>query len=267
MENENATEAYGLLGYPLTHSFSARYFAEKFMREGIRATYRNLEFADAGEALSALAEMPGLRGFNVTIPHKQAVIPFLHKLSPEAAAIGAVNVVCVEHDTEGRLRLTGHNTDVTGFAESIEPLLNPELHRKALVLGTGGASKAVAFALKRMGIAPLYVSRHSGPNRTTYREISPEVIRTHRVIVNCTPVGMFPHTEECPELPYQLLTPAHLLYDLVYNPLETLFLRKGKAQGATVKNGLEMLHRQAEAAWRIWQQGGGREQEKESTSR
>ena len=245
-------EQYGLLGYPLGHSFSARYFAEKFEREHVDATYTNFEFPDAAQAVNHLLSLPGLRGFNVTIPHKQAVMPFLAGLTPEARAIGAVNVVCVRPGADGTPELFGCNSDVIGFTSSIRPLLNPSVHTRALVLGTGGASKAVVYGLRQLGIDPVYVSRTPAPGRLAYADLTPELMDSHKVIVNCTPLGMYPKTDACPDIPYHLLTPQHLLYDLVYNPLETLFMKKGRAQGAAVKNGLEMLHLQAEAAWRMW---------------
>lgn len=248
------TSLYGLLGYPLGHSFSAKYFAEKFDHEGILAEYHNFEFASIAEAMQHLLHLPQLKGFNVTIPYKQAVMPYLDSLSDEARAIGAVNVVRIEHLLDGQVRLCGYNSDVIGFMQSIRPLLEPSIHQHALVLGTGGASRAVVYGLKQMGIEPQYVSRHSAPDRLTYTQLTPEVMAKHQVIVNCSPVGMYPHMDECPNIPYHLLTEKHLLYDLVYNPLTTLFMKRGTEQGAKVKNGLEMLHLQAEAAWHIWQQ-------------
>lgn len=244
-------EAYGLVGHPLGHSFSAGYFAEKFAREGIDATYSNFDFADIAQLTTLIAETPNLRGVNVTIPHKQAVIPLLDELSAEAQEIGAVNVVCIEHEEDGSIRTKGYNSDVIGFVESLRPLLKSH-HRRALVLGSGGASKAVVFGLKKLGVVPTYVSRNKRTDALTYEELTPEVLSEHHVIVNCSPVGMYPHVEEAPCLPYHLLTPQHLCYDLVYNPLETAFMRKASEQGAVVKNGLEMLHLQAEAAWNYW---------------
>ena len=245
-------EAYGLVGYPLGHSFSAGYFADKFAQEGIEATYENFELSDISQLPSLIAERPELRGVNVTIPHKQAVIPLLDALSDEAREIGAVNVVRISHMVDGTVRTMGYNSDVIGFVASLRPLLLPH-HRRALVLGSGGASKAVVFGLQKLGIVPIYVSRTKATDRLTYAELTPEVLATHHVIVNCSPVGMFPHVDEAPSLPYHLLTPNHLCYDLVYNPLETAFMRKASEQGAVVKNGLEMLHLQAEAAWEMWQ--------------
>lgn len=243
---------YGLLGYPLGHSFSAKYFAEKFAKEGIDATYKNFEFAEVVDAVAYLLQQDDLQGFNVTIPHKQAIMPYLNGLSAEAEAIGAVNVVCVKRDADGTVKLLGCNSDVVGFSNSIQPLLRPKLHSKALVLGTGGASKAVMYGLRKLGVEPIYVSRTPKEGQLTYDDLTPEVMRDYKVIVNCTPLGMYPKVDACPDIPYQYLTPDHLLYDLVYNPLETLFMKRGAAQGAVVKNGLEMLHLQAEAAWVDW---------------
>ena len=241
---------YGLLGYPLGHSFSARFFAEKFRREGIDAEYVNFEMPSVEGLRAFVASDPALCGLNVTIPHKQAVIPHLDALTDEAQAIGAVNVIAIDR-REGALRLVGANTDAVGFSRSIEPLLRP-CHRRALVLGTGGASRAVVYVLRRLGIEPHYVSRRERPGAFTYASLTADDVRAHHVIVNCSPVGMYPHTDECPALPYEALTEEHLLYDLVYNPEETLFMRRGRERGATVKNGMEMLRLQALAAWDIW---------------
>lgn len=246
-------DLYGLIGYPLGHSFSARFFTEKFAAEGIDAVYRNFELPDAAQLQSVVANHPELRGLNVTIPHKQAVLPYLDELSKEAAAIGAVNVIRIGRDIKGQPYLKGYNSDVIGFTRSLQPLLRP-CHRKALVLGTGGASKAVVYGLQSLGITPVYVSRTPRPDGLTYADLNREVMAEHLVVINCTPVGMFPHVDECPDLPYEWLGPDHLLYDLVYNPETTLFLQKGKTQGAAVKNGLEMLHLQALASWDFWQE-------------
>lgn len=245
---------FGLIGHPLGHSFSARFFAEKFCREGIDAEYLNFDIATAEELSALIAAHPALCGLNVTIPHKQAVIPLLDSLSDGAREIGAVNVVRIRRDGT-QVRLEGHNTDVVGFSRSIAPLLAPH-HRRALVLGTGGASRAVVHGLRTLGVEPVYVSRtHRAdlPGAFTYDELTPEVMAAHTVVVNASPVGMFPHVDDAPRIPYDRLTHRHLLYDLVYNPLETTFMRLGAAQGAVVKNGLEMLHLQALAAWEIWQ--------------
>ena len=243
-------ELFGLIGYPLGHSFSARFFAEKFQKEHIDAAYQNFEIEKADSLVDIVEQHPNLRGFNVTIPHKQAVIPYLSDMSEEAKAIGAVNVVRVFRNAEG-YQLKGYNSDVIGFSRSLQPLLQPH-HRKALVLGTGGASKAVMYGLRRLGITPTYVSRTRREGVLAYEDLTETLLNEYTVIVNCSPVGMFPHVDECPNIPYEYLTDRHLLFDLVYNPLETLFLKKGAAQGATTKNGLEMLHLQALASWEFW---------------
>lgn len=244
-------EKYGLIGYPLGHSFSATYFTEKFNRENIDARYDNYEMQTIDDLLPLLHNEPELRGLNVTIPHKQAVMPLLDDISDTARAIGAVNVIRIRRNGNS-IHLKGYNSDVIGFCQSIRPLLHPELHRHALVLGTGGASKAVVYGLQQMGLSAICVSRTPADGRLTYADINAEIMETHKVIVNCTPAGMYPQTETCPSIPYNLLTSSHLLYDLVYNPLETKFMNFGAKQGATVKNGLEMLHLQAEAGWNFW---------------
>ena len=197
-----------------------------------------------------LGSNPELKGLNVTIPYKEKVIPFLDYVSPEARAIGAVNVIRVVHEWK-KISLRGYNSDVIGFTQSIEPMLEP-YHKKALILGTGGASKAIAFGLKSLGLDSVFVSRYERPNTIQYERITPEVVKEYNVIVNCTPLGMFPKTEECPLLPYEALDERNILYDLIYNPDETLFMKKGAAQGAQVKNGLEMLLLQAFASWDFW---------------
>lgn len=240
-------EQYGLIGYPLGHSFSRRFFNEEFFPEHhIEAEYLNFEIERAEQLLDVVREHPMLRGLNCTIPHKQAIIPLLDEISPEAEEIGAVNVIRIR---EGRMK--GFNSDIIGFMDSIRPLLESH-HRRALVLGSGGASKAIWAGLKRLGIEPTQVSRRSDGGALTYGDLTQEVMAEHEVIVNCSPVGMFPHVDECPGIPYEMLTPRHLLYDLVYNPTETLFMKKGSAAGAKVKNGLEMLRLQALASWKFW---------------
>ena len=251
-------ETFGLIGFPLKHSFSARFFTEKFTREGIDAEYLNFEIADITELRRVILFNPSLRGLNVTIPYKERVIPFLDALSPEAKKIGAVNVIRVER-IPGEMysyRLIGYNTDYIGFRESLRPLLRRKIHTHALILGTGAASKAVAQALKELQIDWKYVSRTPAEGRYSYDELTPGIIATHKLIVNASPVGTFPETDTCPAIPYNALTPHHLLYDLVYNPEETLFLKKGKEAGTTTRNGKEMLVLQALTAWEIWQQEG-----------
>lgn len=247
-------DTYGLIGFPLKHSFSAKFFTEKFRREKIDAEYFNFEIEDVQELRHVILFNQHLKGLNVTIPYKEQVIPFLNDISAEAEKIGAVNVIKVGRKPGDmyNYKLTGYNTDYIGFKQSLSPLIDPALHRKALILGTGGASKAVAQALTDMQIEWKYVSRTPGDDRLTYNNLSKEVISTHTVIINASPVGTFPDTGYCPDIPYALLTPHHLLYDLIYNPEETLFLQKGREQGATTKNGREMLELQALAAWDIW---------------
>lgn len=243
---------YGLLGYPLGHSFSKTYFNQKFEAEKIEAEYVNFEIPNIKEIKNVLKENPDLNGLNVTIPYKEQVISFLDDLDEDARQIGAVNVIKFSKGMFGRIRLKGYNSDVIGFKQSIEPLLT-ESHRKALILGTGGASKAVFQGLKQLGVGSTFVSRAPKEFCITYEEITPKVMEQYTVIINTTPVGMFPNINACPQIPYDLLTADHLLYDLLYNPDETLFMKKGKEKGAVVKNGLEMLLLQAFAAWEIWQ--------------
>ena len=247
---------YGLLGYPLGHSFSRRFFTEKFAKEGIDAEYINFELPSMDGYRDMLAAHPNLRGHNVTIPYKQQIIPFLDQLSPEARAIGAVNVVKVTR--EGKL--IGYNSDVIGFVESIRPLLKPH-HRKALILGTGGASRAIHYGLtQKLHFEEVrFVSRKKAApigggleGAFTYAALTPEIINEYPVIINCTPCGMHPQVDESPNLPYEAMTPGNLLYDLVYNPEVTQFMQRGAARGAVVKNGLEMLILQAKASWDFW---------------
>lgn len=241
---------YGLVGYPLKHSFSRDFFNAKFADEHIDAEYVNFELPAIAGFPEIIAENENLCGLNVTIPYKEQIIPYLDTLSEEARTIGAVNVIRVSR-RDGRPRLEGYNSDVIGFMRSIKPLLE-EHHRKALILGTGGASKAVRYGLEKLGVETIYVSRSRRPGMLTYGDITPEVLRAHPVIVNCTPCGMYPHQEEQPDLPYEALSDRHLLYDLIYNPGQTCFLQRGEQAGAKVKNGLEMLHLQAQAGWEIW---------------
>lgn len=241
---------YGLVGFPLGHSFSASYFSEKFRLENTEAEYRNFPMEVVDSVRNLVAENLNLHGFNVTIPHKQAIIPFLDKLSDAAREIGAVNVVKIFRE-DGKLRLFGFNTDYIGFEESLKPLL-PNDCRAALVLGTGGASRAVAYALRRLGILPQFVGRRASHEVLSYDCLNADIMRNNRLIVNCTPLGMFPDTDSVPPILWSEVCSGHLLYDLVYNPEQTKFMRMGSERGARVKNGLEMLHRQAEAAWNIW---------------
>ena len=243
-------DKYGLIGYPLGHSFSKSYFNEKFENEGINAEYINFEIPTLDSLPEILVSNPELKGLNVTIPYKEKVISYLDSISPEARAIGAVNVIRVDHKGNDTY-LKGFNSDVIGFTKSIEPLLE-RFHKKALILGTGGASKAVNFGLKSLGLETVFVSRFERPGTIQYSQITPDIIQEYNVIVNCTPCGMYPHIDECPQLPYEAMTSKNILYDLLYNPDETLFMKKGAQHGATVKNGLEMLLLQAFASWEFW---------------
>lgn len=246
-------QKYGLIGYPLRHSFSIGYFNEKFHAENIQAEYVNFEIPSIHDFTGIILENPTLSGLNVTIPYKEQVIPFLDEVEKDTAAIGAVNVIKIIRK-KGKIKLIGYNSDIIGFTQSIEPLIMPH-HKKALILGTGGSAKAVFHGLKKLGIQGHYVSRTpDSQDVIAYKDLTPDVIADHMIIVNCTPVGMYPKVDFCPDIPYHLLTPNHLLYDLLYNPNATLFMKKGEAHGAVTKNGLEMLLLQAFAAWEIWNQ-------------
>ena len=243
-------DKYGLIGYPLEHSFSISYFNEKFKNEGIDAVYENYEIPTIEQFPEIIDTNPQLRGLNVTIPYKEKVIGYLDAISPEANEIGAVNVIKITHKGK-KVILKGYNSDVIGFTRSIEPLLD-SFHKQALILGTGGASKAIEFGLKSLGLKTMKVSRSVKPGTIRYQDITPEMMKDWNVIINCTPCGMYPHSDECPQLPYEAMDSHTLLYDLIYNPDETLFMKNGKANGAIVKNGLEMLLLQAFASWEFW---------------
>ena len=244
-------DKYGLIGYPLGHSFSISYFNQRFQDEGINAVYENYEIPTI-EALDEVINLnPELKGLNVTIPYKEKVIPYLDSITPEARAIGAVNVIKVTHSGKD-VKLKGYNSDVIGFTKSIEPMLDKNWHKKALILGTGGASKAINFGLKHLGLETVFVSRYERPDTIQYQNITPEVVQEYNVNVNCTPIGMYPKTEECPLLPYEAMDSHTILYDLIYNPDETLFMKLGAKNGAQTKNGLEMLLLQAFASWEFW---------------
>ncbi len=239
---------YGLIGFPLTHSFSQKYFTEKFEKEGIRdCDYQNYAISSV-EELSAVLADASLCGLNVTIPYKQDVLRFLDARSPVVEAIGACNCIRIEDG-----RLTGHNTDVVGFEQSLLPKLGSH-HRKALVLGTGGAAKAVEYVLGKLGIGYRLVTRRprEGTTDLRYEEVDAAVMGEHTLVVNTTPLGMYPKVEECPALPYSVVGVRHYFFDLIYNPARTLFLQRAAEQGAVVENGHEMLLLQAEESWRIW---------------
>lgn len=241
------TKLFGLIGYPLTHSFSKNYFTQKFQREGISdCAYELFPLEQIELFPDLIAEHSNLAGLNVTIPYKEKVLPYLTELSDAVKEIGACNCIKVQND-----KLTAYNTDVAGFEHSLKPLLKPN-HTRALVLGTGGAAKAVVWVLKKLGVAYSYVSRKSGDGILGYDELTEEIIRRYPLIINTTPLGMQPNVESKPSLPYEAIGEEHLCYDLVYNPVKTGFLAEAEKRGAVIKNGQEMLELQAEAAWAVW---------------
>ncbi len=238
---------YGLIGYPLTHSFSPAFFKEKFRKEKLKdVRYDSYPLESLAQLQDLLFQKPEIRGLNVTIPYKESILALLDEVDPLAREIGAVNTILVQ-----RGKLIGFNTDVTGFETAIRPFLNSSIS-SALVLGSGGSSKAVVFALKRLGINALVVSRKPGRQQISYTQIDGALLESHKLIINCTPSGMYPLTGQFPAIPYEKLTEGNLLFDLIYNPAETLFLQKGRLQGAKTINGQKMLEYQAEDAWKIW---------------
>ncbi|GGK16952.1 shikimate 5-dehydrogenase [Yeosuana aromativorans] len=239
----------GLLGKNISYSFSKAYFKKKFEDEQIDdVSYENFDIDDINAFPALIKNTIGLKGMNITIPYKEAVLPFLDKLNKKAEEIGAVNTIKITKEN----KLIGYNTDCYGFKKSLKPFLKPH-HKSALILGTGGASKAVAYSLKKLNIKHLYVSRHARKGvDLTYDTLTRDIIKQHLLIINCTPLGTFPNIEDCPNIPYEAITNDHILYDLIYNPEETTFLKQGKQQHATTINGLNMLKFQAEKAWSIW---------------
>lgn len=244
-------DTYGIVGNPLAQSFSPHFFNQKFEQEGIDAEYLKYEIPEISYFTDIIQSTPNLKGLNITIPYKEKVIPFLDELDPQAKEIGAINVVKVTV-IDGKKRLIGYNSDLIGFQNSISPLLNKDIHKQALILGTGGASKAVAKGLDNLNIKYSFVSRNPSKNQLSYKELSQNVLNQYTIIVNASPIGTFPNIDEAPDIPYEYISNKHILYDLVYNPAETKFLRLGKERGAVIKNGAEMLKLQALAAWEIW---------------
>ncbi|MCC8172956.1 MAG: shikimate dehydrogenase [Odoribacter sp.] len=242
---------YGIIGYPLGHSFSQKYFTEKFEKENIDAQYLKFEISSIAEITSVLEGNDNLAGFNVTIPYKQQIIPYLNELSPEATKIGAVNCVKIENKG-GKKKLTGYNTDACGFHHSLINFIPNNNVTHALILGNGGAAKAVRYVIDNLGIKSLTVSRTpSGENEISYDQVK-NYIPTHKLIINTSPLGTSPNVESCPDIPYELLSSEHYLFDLVYNPEITKFMSEGEKMGAHTKNGFEMLIGQAEEAWKKW---------------
>ncbi|MDO5572091.1 MAG: shikimate dehydrogenase [Bacteroidales bacterium] len=243
-------EQYGLLGHPLSHSFSKKFFTEKFENEVIDAKYDNFDLDNLDNIYTDLLKKDNLKGFNVTIPYKKEIIKFLDDIDDTAKEIGAVNVVKVTKNQD-KLHLKGYNSDVVGFMNSIKPMIKP-FHKKALILGTGGASLAVKCGLEKLGIETMFVSRTPSAGMISYEQITKEILQDYSLIVNCTPLGTFPKVEGKPDLPYEFISETNLLYDLVYNPELTTFLNEGKKRGAAIKNGNEMLILQAIESWKIW---------------
>ena len=239
---------YGLIGFPLSHSFSKKYFTTKFENEGLRQYAYNNYPIPIIDDLNKILVLPGLEGLNVTIPYKEQVIPFLHHTSEIVKKINACNCIRI---IDGKL--FGLNTDVTGFEKVLEEKLNPEVHKQALILGTGGSAKAIRYVLEKKGIKYSNVSRKPSVDSFSYEQLTKEVFQSHQLIINATPLGMFPNIIEAPPIPYKFLSKNHLLVDLIYNPEKTLFLKKGEEQGALIQNGYEMLVSQAEESWNIWQ--------------
>jgi len=245
-------KAYGLIGQSLAHSFSMDFFNQKFVAEEIDAEYINFELESVSSLMSVLSEYPNLSGLNVTTPFKEEVMALLDELDPSATSVGAVNVIKIARTPDGRLhKLKGYNTDMIGFKKTVEPLVDGTMTR-ALVLGTGGASKAVSLALQQLGVEVTFVSRKKSATTTTYEELTKQMMHDHKIIVNTTPLGTYPHIAACPDIPYRFITSGHLCYDLVYNPSETTFMKRAAQQGARAKNGLEMLLLQAFESYRIW---------------
>lgn len=241
---------YGLIGKKLGHSFSASYFNTKFKKEGIDAIYELFEIPSVEGVSTLINKYPDLIGLNVTIPYKKEILPFLNEITEVARNIGAVN--CIKIDRSGdKIRLEGTNSDAPGFRDAIKPMIKPGMD-KALVLGQGGASLAVIYALKGLGIEVTKVSRHASEGVITYKDIDEEIMRSHRIIINCTPLGMYPNVDDAPAIPYQFIDNNYLCFDLVYNPEVTKFMRLSADHGAVVSNGLQMLYNQAELAWKFW---------------
>ena len=242
---------YGLLGYPLTHSFSKKYFTERFEKENINSTYQNFEIDNINKFPEVIENNPEIVGLNVTIPYKEQVIPFLDDLNKSAREIGAVNTIKVQREGS-KVYLKGFNTDTFGFENSLKPFLKPH-HKKALILGTGGASKALKYVLSKLGIEYISASiEELKENEIRYEEIDEDMMNERHVIINATPLGTYPKVDTFPDIPYEYITEKHLLFDLVYNPEVTVFLGKGKEKGAAVKNGYEMLLLQAIRSYEIW---------------
>ncbi|WP_281990399.1 shikimate dehydrogenase family protein [Aquimarina aggregata] len=237
---------YGLLGRDIGYSFSKGFFTEKFTKENLDCEYNNFDLKQI-ENFKEVINDPSIQGLNVTIPYKEEVVSYLDNLDTVAKEIGAVNVIKFEKDK----KLTGFNSDYYGFTEALKPLLNKSI-KKALILGTGGASKAIAYALDKLGITHTFVSRNPDFNELSYIDLDEDIMNEYRLVINCTPLGTHPNIEDFPNIPYEYITENHVFFDLIYNPAETTFMKKGKEKGAKVSNGLQMLILQAQKSWEIW---------------
>ncbi|MCA0132105.1 shikimate dehydrogenase family protein [Winogradskyella alexanderae] len=238
---------FGLIGRNISYSFSRGYFAKKFEKENLNFTYENFDLTSIDKFPVIFENNPNLKGLNVTIPYKEQIIPYLDKVSKKAQKIGAVNTIRIKNK-----KIIGYNTDYYGFKKSITPHLT-KYHKNALILGTGGASKAIAYALEKLQIEYDFVSRNKTQKvKYQYSDLTPELIRLYKIIINCTPVGTYPNVDQCPNIPYEGITSSHILYDLIYNPERTKFLQFGEMKGAAIINGLQMLELQAEKSWEIW---------------
>jgi shikimate dehydrogenase len=240
------TRKFGLLGKEIDYSFSRGYFSEKFKAEDLNATYENFDFQNIELVTTLLNPSAQISGINITIPYKESIIPYLDELQEDAVNIGAVNTVKFEDG-----KSIGHNTDFYGFTKALKPHLKAH-HKKALILGTGGASKAIAYSLKKLGITYVFVSRNPDFNEMSYHNLDEDIVRDYTLIINCTPLGTHPNIQQKPQIPYEGISEKHIMFDLIYNPSETAFLKQGKSKGATIVNGLKMLEFQAEKSWEIW---------------
>jgi shikimate dehydrogenase len=245
---------FGLFGYPLGHSFSKKYFTEKFQKEGRHDfSYENFEASNPGDLRQIVHENPELAGLNVTLPHKLEILPMMDNVDDIAQRIGAVNCIKIVRGENGKTELHGYNTDAWGFELAIRPILRPH-HRRALILGTGGSAKAVSYVFRKLNLEHFFVTRHDSRFHYTYKDLNMNTMKAFQVIVNCTPLGMEPDIHTAPDIPYEFLSHKNLLFDLVYNPAQTTFLMKGKEKGAFIHNGFRMLRLQADKAWEIWNQ-------------
>lgn len=242
---------YGIIGNPLQHSFSKAFFNEKFRNEHIDAYYENYEIPNISKLIEILASTPNLKGLNITSPYKEKVCEYLDEMSPEVRKIGACNILKIVKTGDNGIKMVGYNGDYIAFKQSIEPMIE-KYHTGALILGTGGAAKTAQVAMNDLGIKTIMVSRYKRPGTVEYSRLTPDALKTYNIIINATPCGMVPNVTECPPIPYDGIDQHTLMFDMIYNPEETLFLRQGRRHGAVIKNGIEMHLLQANESWRIW---------------